>query len=129
MIMMKVELVMLTTSFDRCQGKGGSLPGEISQLPAGTEHVPPSALPNEHIETGISENGLKMKNRLFGRAMKRAVRKLIERNQIDLAPQGAQQAYQTVGISRMVVDTGEQHILEGESLARRKRIAATGSQQ
>ena len=105
------------------------MPGEISQLPAGAENVPPSALPNEHIETGIAENGLKAKNRLFGRAMKRAVRKLIERNQIDLASQGTQQAYQAVGISRMVVNTGKQHILESEPLTRRKRIAATGSQQ
>ncbi|MEK9142097.1 MAG: hypothetical protein AAB308_13670, partial [Nitrospirota bacterium] len=66
MIMMKVELVMLATSFNRCQGKGGSVVGELSKLSAGAEHISPSALSNKRIEAGVAEDGLKTKNRLFG---------------------------------------------------------------
>ena len=88
--MMKVELVMLATSFDRCQDKGGVVTEELSKLSAGTENVPSSALSNKCIEAGVAEDGLKAKNRLFGRAMKRAAWKFVERNQIDLAPHASQ---------------------------------------
>lgn len=93
------------------------------------EHVPSSALSNKDIEVGVAEDGLKAKNRLFGRAMKRAARKFIERNQIDLAPHSSQQLHQSVGISRTIVYTGEQHIFEGQLLVRGERDTATGCQE
>ena len=104
--MLKVEFMMLATSFDRCQGKGERLL-EFSKLSACTENVPSSALSNKGIEAGVSEDGLKTKNSLFGRTMKRAAWKFIERNQIDLAPHASQQLYQSVSISRMIVYAGK----------------------
>ena len=128
--MMRVELVMLTTSFDRCQGKGGGgVTGEFSKLSAGAEYVPSTALSNKRIEAGVAEEGLKAKNRSFGRAMERTGWKFIERNQIDLAPHASQQLNEPAGISRMIVYTGEQYIFESQSLVRGERIAATGSQK
>jgi hypothetical protein len=98
-------------------------------LSAGAEHVPSSALSNKRIDAGVAEDGLKTKHRLFGRAMKRAAWKFIERNQVDHTPYGFEQLYQSAGISRMIVDVGEQHIFEGQPLARGERIASTGSQE
>ena len=129
MIMMKVDLIMLATSFNRCQGKGRSVAGEFSKLSAGAENVTSSALSNKCIQSGVAEDRLETKHRLFGRAMKRAAWKFIERNQVDLAPHGSQQLYQSAGIGRMIVDTGEQHIFEGQPLAGGERIAATGGQE
>ena len=125
----EVELAMLATSFNRCQGKGRSVAGELSKLSAGAENVPSSALSNKCIEAGVAEDGLKTKNRLFGRAAKRAAWKFIERNQVDLASHGSEQLNQSAGISCVIVDVGEQHIFEGQPLARGERIAATGSQE
>ena len=124
-----VELTMLATSFNRCQGKGRSVAGEFSKLAAGAENILSSALSNKCIEAGVAEDGLKTKHRLFGRAMKRAAWKFIERNQINFASHGSEQLYQSAGISRMIVDVGEQHIFEGQPVARGERIAATGSQE
>ena len=87
---MEVELVMLATSFDRCQGKGRAAAGEFSKLSAGAENVSSSTLSNKRIEAGVAKDGLKAKDRLFGRSMKRAAGKFIERNQIDFASHGSQ---------------------------------------
>lgn len=103
--------------------------GEFSKLPAGAENVSSSAFSNKCIEAGLAENGLETKDCLFRRALKRAPWKLIERNQVDLAPHASQQLSQSAGIILMIVDTGEQHIFEGQPLARGERIAATGSQE
>ena len=127
--MMKVELVMLATSFDRCQGKERMVVREFSKLPAGAENILSSALSNKRIEVGVAEDGLKAKNRLFGRAMKKAAGEFIERNQIDLASHASQQLHQSSGIRRMIVYTGKQYIFEGQSSVRGERIAATGSQE
>ena len=129
MIMMKVELIMLATSFNRCQGKGRSVAGELSKLSAGAENVPSAALSNKCIEAGVAEDGLETKHCLFGRATKRAAWKFIEWNQVDHASHGSEQLYQSAGISGMIVDVCEQHIFEGQSLVRGERIAATGSQE
>ena len=103
--------------------------GQFSKLSAGAKNVPPTALSNKCIEAGVAEDGLKATNRLFGRTMKRAGWKFIERNQIDFAPHASQQLDESAGIGRMIVDPGEQYIFEGQSLVRGERIAATGSQK
>jgi len=126
--MLKVEFSMLTTSFDGCQGKGSQLL-EFSKLSAGSEDVASSALSNKRIKAGGAEDRLKMKNCLFGRTMKRTAWKFIERNQIDLAPHAPQQLYQSAGISRMIIDTGEQYIFEGQPSMRGERVATAGSQE
>ncbi|MDH4301273.1 MAG: hypothetical protein OEV51_04280, partial [Nitrospira sp.] len=59
--------------------------GEVSQLTAGAQHVPPTALSHEGIQTGVVQDGLELKDALFGWAKKTTAWKLVERNQIDLA--------------------------------------------
>ena len=129
MILMKVDFVMLATSFDRCQGNGGSVAGEFSKLSAGAENVPSSALPNKRLETRLAEDRLETKDFLIRRTVKRAPWKLIERNQVDLAPHASQQLYQSASIIRMIVYTSEQHKFEGQPSMRGEQIATTGSQE
>ena len=70
MIMTKGELSMLATSFNRCQGKGRLYNWRALLVVRRPQHVPSAALSNERIEAGVTEERLKTKNCLFGRAMK-----------------------------------------------------------
>lgn len=77
---------MLTTSFDSCQGNGGSVSGDFAELSASTEDIPSSTLANERIEAGIAEGGLKTEHVLFWGTTETASRKFVKGDQVDLAP-------------------------------------------
>lgn len=109
---------MLTTRFNLCQGGLPVRGPDIAELAACAEHVAASTLADEDVDSSLLQDGLKFQHRAVDRSAECAPRKFVERDQVDLVAQAAEQLRESPGILNLVIDPGQQHILKRQYAAR-----------
>src|SRR5689334_5449284 len=111
---------MLTTGFNLCQGWSRE---EIAELTAGPEHVSPSTLAYEGIQTCLSQDSLKRQHTVVMGASVRTSGEFIEGNEVNLATETLNQFCQSLSILRQIIDFSQKDILKGESTMRRQGVS------
>src|SRR5262245_35646844 len=104
---------MLTTRFNLCQVLSLVCRREISELAAGSQDVAAATFSDEHVDASLPYDRLEDLDIMVGRTPKCTARKRIEGDQVDFARDTADQLNKTSRIVFLIVDTGQDHILEG----------------
>src|SRR5439155_8434754 len=100
-----------------------------AQLAARAQDVPPLAFADVGLQPVPCQDGLEAQHAFIGGPPVRVARKLVERDQVDLAAETAQQLDEPRGVLLRVVHVGQQHVLERQAAVWFQGKRSTGCQQ